>query len=93
MTHFKLVRTSDIYESAMHEDNGVSIGGLSVYLLSKTATKALMDARPAGKKFTATIGRNEKWLDKFIKHTGETPEQITFAPGKSGRWYAQAMHL
>jgi hypothetical protein len=62
-------------------------------LLSKTATAALLAARPAGRKFNATMGHNEKWLDKFIKHTGETPERLKFAPGKSGLWFAEAMYL
>ena len=93
MNHFKLVRTAEIYESPMHEDNGVSIGGLGVYLLSKNAAKALDEARPAGKNFRSTMGLNEKWLDKFIKHTGERPECLKFAKGKSGMWYVEAMYL
>jgi len=93
MSHFKLIRSDSMYESPMHEDNGLSIGELSTYLCSATATKALDESRPAGRRFNADNFQNEKWYYKFIKHTGEKPEYLKFAKGESGRWYAQATYF
>lgn len=93
MSHFILISQQEMFESPMHEDNGVSIGDSTTWLCSKTAAAAINAARPAGRAFTANSTTNRKWLDKFTAHTGHDPEYIRFARGikHTDRWYARAI--
>ena len=93
MSHFKLIRTDDMFESPAHEDNGVSIGDTQLFLCSATASAALNKARPAGHSFVANNSSNVKWFKKFIRHADHNyPEFVKFARGlKTDRWYAQAV--
>ena len=94
MSHFKLIRTSEIFESPAHEDNGVAIGDTQVFLCSATASRALTKARPRGTAFTADASRNVKWFKKFMHHADHnSPEFVRFARGvsKYDRWYAEAV--
>jgi hypothetical protein len=93
MSHFKLLSSSEIFESPVHEDNGVSIGDTQSYLCSATASAALNKARPAGTPFKAASFTNRKWFDKFCKHADHnSPEYVSFSKGlRTNRWYAQAV--
>jgi len=93
VAHFLKISSIELFQSPMHEENGVSIGDNDTYLLSRTAAAVLNKARPAGRSFTANSWTNKKWFDKFVKHTSFRPEYILFARGKvnQDRWYARAI--
>lgn len=94
MAHFKLIAVDEIFLSDNHVCFGVSAGNTATFLLSKTAAAVLDSERPAGRKFTANMKHNSKWLDKFHQHTDGDPDFVTFAKGrKSNRWYAHAAYL
>jgi hypothetical protein len=93
MSHFRLIRSEEIYESQMHEDVGSPIGDEQIYLCSATASAALDKSRPKGTSFTANNWHCRKWFDKFLHHADHNcPEYVYFAKGvRSGRWFAKAV--
>ena len=85
MSHFKLIRTGEI-----DSPHG---GDIRVYICSGKVRRILAEERPAGRSFTANCGNNIKWLDKFIKHTGDIADFVTFTKSAKGIWYAKAVAL
>lgn len=90
MTHFKLVRSSEMYESSAHEDNGVSIGDTEVYLASHVVSNYIV-AEGLGAKFVANSHRHSTLFWKFCRHTDTGPEYVSFKRGASGRMYCEAV--
>ena len=90
MAHFRLVRTDSILDGPV--DYSTPIGSTEVYRCSRTVNAALDAKKPAGRRFISNASHDAYWHAKFEEHTGQYPDQVTFARTERG-WYAQAMYL
>ena len=90
MAHFRLIRTDDIHNGPV--DYSTPIGESEVYRCSRSANAALDAQKPAGRRFACNIRHDAFWFKKFVEHTGQHPDQVTFARTERG-WYAEAMYL
>ena len=90
---FHKIRSSEMFESPAHEDNGVSIGDVGVYYVEDLGDYLQRHAQPCN----MIINNNEKReLFDLLCKIGDlgSPDQITLKPGlRTDRMYISCMYL
>ena len=91
MSHFHLLERNDIYNGPV--DYSTPVGHAEIWLCSNTVKDHIERRKPVSEKFKSDDCRDSSWISKFRAHTDADPEYVTFAKGKSGRWYVQAVYI